>query len=161
MARRGVVVVTGDTTGMPLYAAKGAKKAHGFTVGISPAATYREHIRKYRLPHKYCDFVMYTGFGYSGRNLLFIRSTDAVVFISGRIGTLNEFTIAFEDHKPIGILTDSGGISNEIDHILTISQRGRANIVMDSDPKKLVDKLIALTNKIKDDRVVIRDDVHR
>lgn len=153
LAKRKVVVVTGDTSGMPYYAARGAKKAHGFTVGISPAATYHEHIRKYRLPHRYCDFVMYTGFGYSGRNLLFIRSTDAVIFISGRIGTLNEFTIAFEDHKPIGILTDTGGISNELDHILTISQRGRANIVMDSNPKKLVDKIIALTNKLKNSPV--------
>lgn len=149
LAKRGVVVVTGDTSGMPYFAAKGAKRGKGFTVGISPAATYREHIHKYHLPHRNCDFVMYTGFGYSGRNLLFIRSTDAVIFISGRIGTLNEFTIAFEDHKPIGILTDSGGISNELDHILTISQRGRANIIMESDPKVLVDKLIALAHKLR------------
>lgn len=150
LAKRGAVVVTGDTSGMPLDAARGAKKAHGFTVGISPATTYKEHVRKYRLPHRYCDFVIYTGFGYSGRNLLFIRSTDAVIFVNGRIGTLNEFTIAFEDKKPIGILTESGGITSDIDHLLNIAQRGRANIVFDSDPKKLVDKVIALAHKLKD-----------
>lgn len=149
LAKRGVVVVTGDTTGIPLEAAKGAKKAGGFTVGISPASSYIEHVRKYKLPHQYTDFTMYTGFGYSGRNLLFIRSTDAVIFICGRIGTLNEFTVAFEDKKPIGILTDSGGMIDEIDHILTVSKRGRARIVFDSDPEKLV---IGLLKVIKNER---------
>lgn len=147
LARRGAVIVTGDTTGIPYEAAKGAKKAGGFTVGISPAISYDEHVKKYKLPHRYTDFVMYTGFGYSGRNLLFVRSTDAVIFLSGRIGTLNEFTIAFEDKKPIGILTESGGISEEIDHLLEIAQRGRAGIVFDDDPKRLVDKVMVLVNQ--------------
>ena len=149
LARRGVVVVTGDTTGIPYEAAKGAHKAGGYTVGISPASSYQEHIRKYNLPHKFEDFVMYTGFGYSGRNLLFIRSTDAVIFVSGRIGTLNEFTIAFEDKKPIGILIGTGGITDELEHLLEISKRGQKNIIFDDDPKSLVDKLIALVHKTK------------
>ena len=144
LAKRGVVVVTGDTTGIPLAAAKGAKKAGGFTVGISPASSYLEHVKKYKLPYKYIDFAMYTGFGYSGRNLLFIRSTDAVIFICGRIGTLNEFTIAFEDKKPIGILTESGGISDELDHLLTLAKRGRAKIVFDNNPDKLAAKIIKM-----------------
>ncbi|MCR4277943.1 MAG: hypothetical protein NUV80_00530 [Candidatus Berkelbacteria bacterium] len=147
LAKRGVVVVTGDTTGIPLAAAKGAKKAGGFTVGISPASSYLEHVKKYKLPHKFIDFAMYTGFGYSGRNLLFIRSTDAVIFVCGRIGTLNEFTIAFEDKKPIGILTESGGISDELDHLLILAKRGRAKIVFDNDPDKLAAKIIKMARE--------------
>lgn len=142
-------MVTGDTTGIPYEAAKGAKRGGGFTVGISPASTYQEHVKKYRLPHRYTDFVMYTGFGYSGRNLLFIRSSDAIIFICGRIGTLNEFTIAFEDKKPIGIMTETGGISDELDHLLTIAHRGRARIAFNTDPKKLADKIIALVREEK------------
>lgn len=147
LAKKGVVVVTGDTTGIPLSAAKGAKRGGGFTVGISPASSYLEHVKKYKLPHRYTDFSMYTGFGYSGRNLLFIRSTDAVIFICGRIGTLNEFTIAFEDKKPIGVLTETGGISDELDHMLTLAKRGRAKIIFDDNPKTLADKIIALAKK--------------
>ena len=139
--------MTGDTTGIPFEAAKGAKRGGGFTVGISPAVSYNEHVRKYRLPHKYTDFSIYTGFGYSGRNLLFIRSTDAVIFVCGRIGTLNEFTIAFEDKKPIGVLTETGGITAEIDHLLTVARRGRANIVLENDPVVLVDKILELAKR--------------
>ena len=76
--------------------------------------------------------------------MLFIRSTDAVIFVHGRIGTLNEFTIAFEDKKPIGILTNSGGISDELDHLLTVAHRGRHEIVFDEDPKRLVEKVLKM-----------------
>jgi len=147
LAKRRVIVVTGDTTGIPYEAAKGAKRGGGFTIGISPASSYREHVKKYRLPYRHTDVSIYTGFGYSGRNLLFIRSTDAVIFICGRIGTLNEFTIAFEDKKPIGILEATGGISDALDHLLTISKRGRSKIVFDNNPKTLVDKIISLAKE--------------
>lgn len=150
LAERGAVVVTGDTSGIPFEAVKGAKKAGGFTVGISPASSHREHVKKYRLPYRYTDFSMYTGFGYSGRNLLFVKSTDAIIFICGRVGTLNEFTVAFEDKKVIGVLTGTGGVAEEIDHILNVSKRGRSKIVLESDPKKLVDKLLAMVRKERD-----------
>lgn len=79
--------------------------------------------------------------------MLFIRSTDAVIFICGRIGTLNEFTIAFEDKKPIGVLLGTGGMTGEVDHLLTVARRGRAKIILESDPKKLVEEIIELAKK--------------
>lgn len=144
IAEIGAVVVTGDTRGIPHEAARGAKDANGISIGISPATTREEHVRKYHLPDDYMDLVIYTGFEYSGRNLLFIRACDAVIFVCGRIGTLNEFTIAFEDKKPIGILTDTGGIVDEIDHILEVAKRGRGKVVADNDPKRLVQKLMKI-----------------
>ena len=146
-------MVTGDTTGIPYFASKGAKKGDGFTVGISPAVSFEEHVYKYRLPFRYTDFAMYTGFGYAGRNLLFVRATDAMIFICGRIGTLNEFTIAFEDKKPIGILSATGGISDELDHILRVAKRGRRNIIFDENPQRLVEKVLRMA---KEDRRRLR-----
>ena len=68
--------------------------------------------------------------------------SDAVITICGRIGTLNEFTTAFEDRRVVGVLTGTGGIEEDIDHILTLAKRGRKRIVFDNDPKKLVEKVI-------------------
>lgn len=144
IAKSGAVCVTGDTVGVPHAAAHGAKSAKGYTVGISPAISRQEHERKYRLPKDELDIVIYTGFQYSGRNLLFIRACDAVIFVCGRIGTLNEFTIAFEDKKPIGILLETGGMVDEVQDILAFSQRGKGKIVYDTDPKRLVQKVIEL-----------------
>jgi uncharacterized protein (TIGR00725 family) len=146
-AQHNLVVVSGATTGIPYEVVLGAKSAGGITVGISPAASKLEHIKKYHLPVDNLDLIIYTGFNYSGRNLFLVRATDAVVLVCGRIGTLNEFTIAFEDRKPIGILTGSGGISDEIKHILDVAKRGRGKIVYDSDPKKLIEKVIRLIKK--------------
>jgi uncharacterized protein (TIGR00725 family) len=147
LAKMKLVTVTGDTTGVPLYSARGAKSAGGMCVGISPAHSQEDHERRYHLPLNDMDLVIYTGFAYSGRNLLFIRSCDAVIFICGRTGTLNEFTIAFEDKKPIGILTKTGGITEEIDDILRVAHRGRNLIIFDDDPDRLVKRLVQLVNE--------------
>lgn len=145
----GAVLVTGATTGAPYWAAIGAKEAGGFVIGVSPANSEREHTKKYRLPLDYHDIIIYTGFGYSGRNLLLTRSSDAVLITCGRIGTLNEFTIAFEDDKPIGVLTETGGAADELKGILERAHRGMGKVVFDADPKKLVEKVMKLIEKEK------------
>ncbi|SRR5258708_34760066 len=144
IAERGLILVTGATTGIPYWAAKGAKEAGGIVIGLSPAASKAAHVKSYRLPTEYHDLIIYTGFDYSGRNLLLTRAADAIITISGRVGTLNEFTIAFEDQKPQGILTGTGGMSDMLQEILTRAKRGMGKTIFESDPKTLVDKVVAM-----------------
>ncbi len=144
IAERGMILVTGATTGIPYWAAKGAKEAGGIVIGLSPAASKAAHVKSYHLPVDYHDLIIYTGFEYSGRNLLLMRSADAVITISGRMGTLNEFTIAFEDQKPQGVLTETGGMSDMLQEILERSHRGMGKTVFESDPERLLDKVVAL-----------------
>src|SRR3989344_1584916 len=102
--RQGGILVTGATTGFPLWSAIGAKEAGGVSIGLSPAGSEREHVEEYNLPIDYMDLIIYTSQGYSGRDILLTRSSDAVLIGCGRVGTIHEFTVAFEDGKPIGIL---------------------------------------------------------
>lgn len=148
--KSGAVLVTGATTGAPLWAAIGAKEAGGFVIGLSPASSEIEHVKKYHLPLDYHDIVIYTGFGYSGRNLLLTRASDAVITTCGRMGTLNEFTIAFEDKKPQGVLEGTGGVADDVEEIIKRAHRGSGFVVYDSDPKTLVQKVIELINKRKE-----------
>ncbi len=152
VAKQGAVLLTGATIGIPEAAVRGAKKANGLSIGLSPASTKREHLNTYRLPTENLDLIIYTGFDYSGRNLLLTRAADAVIEICGRVGTLNEFTIAFEDKKPIGILLGTGGTSDEIQHILKVSKRGHKDIIFDTDPARLVKRLLEILKK-KDRRL--------
>lgn len=154
IARRDIILVNGATTGFPFYAAKGAKEAGGFVIGVSPAETEKEHKERFHLPIDYLDMIIYTGFGYSGRNLLLTRSADAVIVGCGRMGTLNEFTIAFEDNKPIGVLdepnvdTDSGGTTDLIKEIIERSRRGEeTSVIFENNPEILVEKLLALLHE--------------
>lgn len=143
------ILVTGATTGVPYWAAIGAKEEKGVVIGLSPAASEKSHLRKYRLPTDFHDLVIYTGFEYAGRNLLLTRSSDAVIIVCGRMGTLNEFTIAFEDKKPIGILTGTGGTADMVKEIVADAHRGPGKIVYDANPKTLIEKLIKLVDKEK------------
>ena len=151
VALHNAVLVTGATTGAPYWAAIGAKDAGGFVIGVSPASSELEHVKKYQLPIDYHDIIIYTSFGYSGRNLLLTKAADAVLVTCGRMGTLNEFTIAFEDERPIGVLTGTGGMADEIKGILEKAHRGMGKVVFDSDPKTLVEKILRL---IKEEKVV-------
>jgi len=149
IAEAGLVLVTGATTGIPYWAAKGAKEAGGIVIGLSPAVSELAHIKSYHLPVDYHDLIIYTGFDYSGRNLLLTRSADAVITICGRMGTLNEFTIAFEDKKPIGVLTGTGGMADSLKDIVDKAHRGPGKTVFNPDPKKLLEKLLLLINEEK------------
>lgn len=147
IAKQGAVLVTGATSGIPFWAAKGAKEAGGISIGLSPAVSEFAHVKTYRLPTDYFDLIIYTGFDYAGRNLLLTRSSDAVITICGRMGSLNEFTIAFEDRKPQGVLTGSGGTADSIEEIVAKMHRGPGNIVYESDPEKLVRKVLQAVDK--------------
>ena len=149
IARQGAVLVTGATTGFPFWAAMGVKEAGGISVGISPAASEREHVEMYKLPLDYMDLIIYTGFGYPGRDLLLTRSADAVICGCGRIGTIHEFTVAFEDGKPIGIFEGPWEMGAELEEIITKGHRPNAKIVSGTDPKKLLEDVIALVKKDK------------
>lgn len=142
VALNGSTLVTGATIGVPEWATRGAKSVGGISIGLSPAVSKQAHINTYHLPTRYMDLIIYTGFDYSGRNMLMTRASDAVIIICGRIGTLNEFTTAFEDKRIVGILTKTGGTETVIDEILTLAKRGRKRIVFDDDPKRLINKVI-------------------
>jgi hypothetical protein len=151
IARQGCVLVTGATTGCPHHASEGLDEIGGISIGFSPAASELSHIKTYRLPLKTYDVMVYTGFDYSGRNLLMTRAADAVIIICGRMGTLNEFTIAYEDGKPIGVLEGTGGTADLIRGLLDKPHRKGAPVIYDKDPKKLVQRLVKLLVEYKRD----------
>lgn len=148
IARHNCILLNGATTGMPNEAAIGCKQEEGMSIGISPALNLDDHINKWKLPHEQSDIIIYTGFGFNLRNILNIRSSDALVFLRGSLGTLNEFTIAFEEGKIIGVLENMGGISGFFNEIIQIAKKETgATIIYDSDPKKLIRRMIQLVNQ--------------
>ncbi|MEO5635007.1 MAG: hypothetical protein ABIR14_00235 [Candidatus Paceibacterota bacterium] len=156
IVRQGAILVTGATTGFPLWTAMGAKEEGGLSIGFSPAATEQEHVETYKLPLDYMDLIIYTGFGYPGRDLLLTRSVDAVICGCGRVGTIHEFTVAFEDDKTIGIFEGPWEMGAQLEDILAKGHRPNSKIVVGPDPKKLVSDVIAMVkqNKISEYKIV-------
>jgi uncharacterized protein (TIGR00725 family) len=159
IAREGHIVTTGATVGLPYYAAYGAKQGNGVSIGFSPATSLREHIRKYRLPHDVFDFINFTGLSYVGRDLYLVQSSDAVITVGGRFGSLHEFTSALEAHKPCGVLLGSGGTADLIPRLMeTLEPPDGDLVIYDDNPQRLVHKLVELLDKKNAD---IRDDLRR
>jgi uncharacterized protein (TIGR00725 family) len=142
IAKRGQILINGACPGLPHDAMEAAKKEGGFTIGVSPAFSEYEHINEYMSPAGH-DIIIFTGLGFMERDIINIRSSDAIVIVGGGIGTLNELTIAYDEGRPIGILTNSGGISNAVPHVIEelCKRKIPPNMVFDDDPAKLLDKL--------------------
>jgi len=140
IAAHGCVCVTGATTGLPEMVSRAARKNKGLTLGISPAISLEEHVNRYLLPADCAEIIIFTGFGLKGRNVINIRSSDIVIIIGGAMGALNEFTIAYDEGKIIGVLEGSGGIADHIREIIGFTNKpSRAQIFFDHAPESLVD----------------------
>ncbi len=140
IAARNAVLLTGATTGLINIVGKSARAAGATHIGISPGHDADEHVEKYGLPLDACNAIIYSGFGLKGRNVVLVRSCDIVIFIAGSIGSLNEFTIAYDEGKVIGCLTGTGGVADEIASLVDkLRKPTRAKISSDPDPQALID----------------------
>ncbi len=162
IARRGHVTTTGATVGLPFYAAKAAKEAGGMSIGFSPASSVRAHLRKYRLPVDYFDFINYTGMDYVGRDTYLVQSSDAVITVGGRFGSLHEFVTALESHKPCGILINSTGAADIIPELMKVLDPPDQHLVIyDENPENLINRMVnILDEKYADVRTQLERDEH-
>jgi uncharacterized protein (TIGR00725 family) len=139
IAARDVILLTGATTGVVYEVGQRAHALGTFHVGISPAANRQEHVENFKLPVDACDVLVYTGFGLKGRNVVLVRSCDIVIFIAGAMGSLNEFTIAHDEAKVIGCLTNTGGVADEVEYLLEkFSKPTGAQVFLHSEPAQLL-----------------------
>jgi len=158
VAENGCITITGACPGLPLDSARGATQAGGLVVGISPGLSKWEHVNKYHSPVQNHDVLIFTGSGLMGREVVNIRTSDIVVIVGGRSGTLGEFSIAYDEGKLIGILLGTGGITSEIEEIVKIvKKRTGAKIIYGDDPHILVKDLLAYFSR----RHYKHPDVHR
>lgn len=147
IAQHGKTLTTGATVGLPHYAAMGAfsvKNRTGVSVGFSPASSFREHVSVYKLPTKEFDYINFTGMAYVGRDVHLVRSSDAIITVGGRMGSLHELSTALESRKVCGVLLGSGGLADYIPTLLeNIEAPGAKDVIFDTDPERLVVKVIA------------------
>lgn len=143
IATRDCTIVTGACPGLPHAAVLGAHEVDGISLGVSPALSPEEHVQVYGSPLQPYTTMVFTGSGLMGRETHNIHSSDFVLFVGGRSGTLGEFCIAYDEGKLIGILRDSGGISNDFERIAELVKKNTGStIIADEDPEQLVDRCL-------------------
>jgi len=93
IAMRGAVLICGGLGGVMAEAAKGAKENGGLTIGILPGEDPGS-------ANPFIDITLPTGLGFA-RNVLVAYSGDAIIAVSGRLGTLSEISYALLKKKPV------------------------------------------------------------
>lgn len=164
ISKRGKTLTTGATVGLPHYAAMGAVSVEGkrgISIGFSPASSFREHVATYRLPTKEFDYINFTGMEYVGRDVHLVRSSDAIITVGGRMGSLHELSTALESRKVCGVLLGSGGLADYTKTLLdNIEAPGAKDIIYDTDPDRLVEQVIARLDVKYADFMHDADDSH-
>lgn len=97
LARRGFILLTGGGTGAMRAASLGASRAGGLVIGILPNER-RQKLPGY--PNAYIDIPIYTGMG-DARNVINVKTADAVVALPGGPGTLSEIALALKADTPV------------------------------------------------------------
>jgi hypothetical protein len=93
LAQKGHRVICGGLGGVMEGVCRGVKEAGGISIGILPGDDPAE-------ANPYVEIAIATGMGI-GRNIIIIRSADAVLAIDGRFGTLSEIAYALQLEKPV------------------------------------------------------------
>lgn len=154
LGKRNVIVITGATTGLPyetsLEAYKGGSKIWGFSAAIDLENQKELTVgldntifsKLFYIPRNY-QFANDKNVSRKYRNVTSTATCDAGIIISGRWGTLNEFTNLYDMGKVIGVLTGTGGIADELVNLYKkINKKSKAIVIFDTQPEKLIAKII-------------------
>ncbi|QBD76146.1 hypothetical protein EPA93_09045 [Ktedonosporobacter rubrisoli] len=164
LAERDVIVVTGACAGVPLAvateAAQRGAEIWGFSSELNQEDQERVHKHKaalysriFYVPANYRELFFFTPEDTHAydfyirlryRNVLSTAHCNACVLVSGRWGTLNEFTAMMYDRgKIIGVLTETGGANDDLEALVNkIGTQGKADVIFNRSPQELVDALL-------------------
>jgi uncharacterized protein (TIGR00725 family) len=129
LARQGAILICGGEGGVMESACKGAQSEGGITIGILPGD-------RRRTANPYVMIPIVTGIG-SARNIIVVKSAQAVIAIGGGYGTLSEISFALKNSLPvIGLNTWALSRNNQTDN----------SIILAEDPIAAVNLAIELAN---------------
>ena len=93
VAQAGAILACGGLGGVMEAACRGAKSAGGLTIGILPGADAAD-------ANPYVDIAIPTAMS-TARNVILVRTADAVIAIDGAYGTLSEMAHALDQGKRV------------------------------------------------------------
>jgi uncharacterized protein (TIGR00725 family) len=126
IARQGAILICGGLGGVMEAAARGAQRAGGMTIGILPGFSFED-------ANPFITIPIVTGMSHA-RNVLVVRSSQAVIALEGGYGTLSEVAIALTLGIPV-VGLGSWGVSREI--------------IMVETPEVAVEKAIHAINRTR------------
>jgi hypothetical protein len=130
IARSDAILVCGGLNGVMEAAAKGARRGGGLTIGVLPSGDKSD-------ANPYVDVPIATAMS-TARNLIIVRTADALIAINGSYGTLSEMAHAFDLGKTVFALRtwpmEKAGVGSSL-------------FVPVATPREAVDRALAYAEK--------------
>ena len=147
------IIITGACEGLPMEAVKRAKSFDGFSIGYTAVTKKSDHEKLMGTSLSFYDELELIPDNYKHkndinicrkyRNVSSVSGCDICIFISGRWGTLNEFAIAHDMGKIIGVLTGQGKFSSQVKSLLDFFGKSTsAKIIFNDNPEELYNSVI-------------------
>ena len=115
LARQGVILVCGGLGGIMAAACRGASSEGGVTIGILPGGSRQA-------ANPYVQIPIVTNLG-EARNVVLVKSAEAVIAIGGGYGTLSEIGHALRNGLPVvGLNTWSLSRNDQSDNSIILAQ---------------------------------------
>ncbi len=134
IAKSGAVLISGGLGGVMRASCHGARDAGGLTVGIIPQDDPT-------FANEFCDIVIPSGMGLT-RDFLNALSADGIIVIGGGSGTLSEMAAAYMHKKPMVVIKNTGGVSQQyVDKYL--DHRNNVKILGADNPKDAVELILS------------------
>ncbi len=121
IAESGAVLICGGMGGVMAAACRGAVEAGGMTVGILPGSSARDGNGNLTVP-------VVTGMGYA-RNAIVVQSSQVLIAIGGKYGTLSELAFAAQFKIPVVGLS-TWKIRAPVKHVKTPEEAARLALKM-------------------------------
>ncbi len=154
LGKKKIKVITGACLGVPNKIAQEAFRLGSQVFGYSPVANFTQqkkftpkinlsiYKKIYYIPKSF-ELASNLEISKKYRNVISTANCDAGIIISGRWGTMNEFTNLYDMGKIIGVLTGTGGIADELSKLnKKIKKKSKAKIFLSNSPKKLLEMTI-------------------
>jgi len=115
LGKQGATLVCGGLTGVMEAACRGASSEGGLTIGILPGDNPKT-------ANPYVQIPIVSSIGYA-RNIMVVKSTQAVIAVGGSYGTLSEIAHARQSGIPvIGLNTWSLSRNGQTDNSIILAQ---------------------------------------
>jgi uncharacterized protein (TIGR00725 family) len=122
LAKRKAVLICGGLGGVMEATCRGARSEGGLTIGVLPGSSREE-------ANPYVQIPIVTGIGYA-RNIIVVKSAQAVIAINGEYGTLTEISFALHSGIPVvGLNTWNLSLYDEAEDLIIRANDARDAVV--------------------------------
>ena len=153
IAAGGHTALTPAGLNLAYQVAKGAADKSGLSIGFSPAAGLRQHVRDLQLPTDVYDWLYFTCLGPSALLADLIQKSQALILVGAVMANISELALASDASLPVGVLLDGEEQANNdlLQYLQSLPLEKQRHIVVHKDPKVLLDTVVKMLDETYSD----------